>query len=49
VATLRAAVTTADYAAALAAETEAQRWSAGRPAFRDGVSEIEARIARKKG
>jgi enoyl-CoA hydratase len=48
VATLRSSVTTADYADALAAETEAQRWSAGRPAFRDGVTEIEARIARQK-
>jgi enoyl-CoA hydratase len=48
VATLRSAVTTADYAEALAAETEAQRWSASCPAFRDGVAEIEARIARKQ-
>jgi enoyl-CoA hydratase/carnithine racemase len=48
VATLRSSVTTADYADALAAETEAQRWSAGRPAFRDGVTEPEARIARQK-
>ena len=40
VATLRSAVTTADYADALAAETEAQRWSASCPAFRDGVARV---------
>jgi enoyl-CoA hydratase len=46
VATLRRSLSTVEYADALAAETEAQRWSAGRPAFRAGVQAIEERIAR---
>jgi enoyl-CoA hydratase len=47
VATLRDAWPTATHAEALEAETAAQRWSAGRPAFRDGVQAIEDRIARR--
>jgi enoyl-CoA hydratase len=46
-ATLRAALTTPSHAEALAAETEAQRWSATRAAFADGVTEMENRIARR--
>jgi enoyl-CoA hydratase len=46
IATLRTSLSTATYADALAGETAAQRWSAGRPAFRDGVRAIEERIAR---
>ncbi|HUZ24886.1 MAG TPA: enoyl-CoA hydratase-related protein [Streptosporangiaceae bacterium] len=46
VATLRAALSTTAHANALAQETDAQRWSATRPAFRDGVQAIEDRIAR---
>jgi enoyl-CoA hydratase len=45
VATLRAALSTTAHADALAQETDAQRWSATRPAFRDGVQAIEDRIA----
>jgi enoyl-CoA hydratase len=48
VATLRAALSTTEHADALAQETAAQRWSATRPAFRDGVAAIEARIARSR-
>jgi enoyl-CoA hydratase len=44
-ATLRASVSTPSHAQALAAETAAQRWSATRPAFLDGVAAIEQRIA----
>ena len=47
VATLRGALSTPAYADALAAETAAQRWSAGRPAFREGVRAIEDRIGRR--
>ncbi len=47
VATLRAALPTAAHADALADETVAQRWSAGRPAFLEGVRAIEDRIARR--
>ena len=47
VATLRGALSTTSYADALAQETVAQRWSAGRPAFREGVRAIEDRIARR--
>ena len=39
----RGALQTADHADALAAETELQRWSTTRPAFRDGVHAIQAR------
>jgi hypothetical protein len=46
-ATLRAALTTADHADALAHETREQRWSSTRPAFRDGIQAIEDRIARR--
>ena len=46
-ATLRGALSTASHAEALARETAAQRWSAGRPAFLDGVRAIEERIARR--
>ena len=46
-ATLRSALSTPGYADALAEETAAQRWSAGRPAFREGVRAIEDRIARR--
>ena len=48
IATLRAALSTVDHADALAAETDAQRWSTTRPAFRDGVRAIEDRIARRR-
>jgi len=44
-ATLRGALSTASHGDALAQETTAQRWSAGRPAFLDGVRAIEERIA----
>jgi enoyl-CoA hydratase len=44
-ATLRASLSTPSHAEALAAETAAQRWSATRPAFLDGVAAIEQRIA----
>ena len=47
VATLRASVSTSAHADALAQETAAQRWSATRPAFRDGVRAIEERITRQ--
>jgi enoyl-CoA hydratase len=47
IATLRASLSTASHADALAEETAAQRWSATRPAFRDGVRAIEERIARR--
>ncbi|HEY2792380.1 MAG TPA: enoyl-CoA hydratase-related protein [Micromonosporaceae bacterium] len=46
--TLRDSLSTLDHGDALAAETEAQRWSASRPTFRDGVRAIEERIARRK-
>ena len=46
-ATLRGALSTPDHADALAEETAAQRWSAGRPAFREGVQAIEDRIAHR--
>ena len=46
-ATLRSAPSTPGYADALAEETAAQRWSAGRPAFREGVRAIEDRIAHR--
>ena len=46
-ATLRGALSTLEHADALAEETAAQRWSAGRPAFREGVQAIEDRIARR--
>ena len=46
VVTLRTALSIQEYADALAEETAAQRWSAGRPAFREGVRVIEDRIAR---
>ena len=48
VATLRAALSTTAHANALAQETDAQRWSATRPAFRDGVQAIEDRIAGRR-
>jgi enoyl-CoA hydratase len=48
VATLRDALAPVDHAAALAAETKAQRWSATRPAFRDGVRAIEESIAARR-
>jgi enoyl-CoA hydratase len=48
VATVRDALPTVDHAAALAAETGAQRWSATRPAFRDGVRAIEEGIAARR-
>jgi len=47
-ATLRATVSTLTHADALAAETAAQRWSATRPAFLDGVAAIEQRIAQSR-
>jgi enoyl-CoA hydratase len=47
-ATLRATLSTVDHADALAAETEAQRWSATRPVFRDGVRAIEESIAARR-
>lgn len=47
VATLRSALSITAHADALAEETAAQRWSAGRPAFREGVQAIEDRIARR--
>jgi enoyl-CoA hydratase len=47
-ATLRATVSTLDHADAQAAETGAQRWSATRPAFLDGVAAIEQRIAQSR-
>jgi enoyl-CoA hydratase len=46
-ATLRGTLSTQTYADALAAETQAQRWSATRPAFLDGVADIMARISRR--
>jgi enoyl-CoA hydratase len=46
-ATLRSALSIPAHADALAEETSAQRWSAGRPAFREGVRAIEDRIARR--
>jgi enoyl-CoA hydratase len=46
-ATLRGALSTPEYADALAEETAAQRWSAGRPAFRAGVRALEDHIARR--
>lgn len=45
--TLRSALVIPAHADALAEETAAQRWSAGRPAFREGVRAIEDRIARR--
>jgi enoyl-CoA hydratase len=45
-ATLRSALATPAHADALEQETTAQRWSASRPAFRDGLRAIEERIAR---
>ena len=47
VATLRSALSITAHADALAEETAAQRWSAARPAFREGVQAIEDRIARR--
>ena len=47
-ATMRAALTTPTHAEALAHETAEQRWSATRPAFLDGVAELEQRIARRR-
>jgi enoyl-CoA hydratase len=47
VTTLRGALSVPAHADALAEETAAQRWSAGRPAFREGVRAIEDRIARR--
>lgn len=46
VATLRATASTVTHADALAAETVAQRWSAGRPDFLEGLAALEARITR---
>ena len=45
--TLRQAVATAAHADALASETDAQRWSVTRPAFRDGLRAIEEQIGRR--
>jgi enoyl-CoA hydratase len=47
-ATLRATPSIPTHADALAAETAAQRWSATRPAFLDGVAAIEQRIAQSR-
>ena len=47
-ATVRSAVTTPTHDEALAAETEAQRWSSTRPAFRAGLAVIEESIARRR-
>jgi enoyl-CoA hydratase len=44
-ATVRAALSTPSHAAALAHETAEQRWSATRPAFLEGLAELERRIA----
>jgi len=46
--TLREAVTTPTHGEALAAETEAQRWSTTRPAFLDGVRAIQESIAARR-
>jgi enoyl-CoA hydratase len=48
VATLRQSLSTVEHSDALAAETDAQRWSATRPAFQDGVRAIEERIAARR-
>jgi enoyl-CoA hydratase len=48
VATVRASLTIPTHAEALALETEAQQWSTTRPAFKDGVAAMEARIAAKR-
>ncbi len=48
VATLRDTLSPVGHTPAMAAETEAQRWSAGRPAFRDGVRAIEQSIAARR-
>jgi enoyl-CoA hydratase len=48
VATLRGALAPVEHAEALASETEAQRWSATRPVFRDGVRAIEESIATRR-
>ena len=48
VATLRDALSQTTHAEALARETDAQRWSATRQAFRDGVQAIEDRIAGRR-
>ena len=44
-ATLRQAASGAGYAEVLAAETDAQRWSLGEPAFLQGLEDIRSRIA----
>jgi enoyl-CoA hydratase len=46
-ATLRLAAGGAGHAEVFAAETQAQAWSLGRPAFREGLAEIQRRIAAK--
>ena len=48
VVTLRDSLAPIGHAQAMAAETEAQRWSATRPAFREGVRSIEEGIARRR-
>jgi enoyl-CoA hydratase len=48
VTTLRDALSPVDHARAVAAETEAQRWSATRPAFLDGVRTIEQSIGERR-
>jgi enoyl-CoA hydratase len=47
-ATLRAALSTPTHAEALAHETVEQRWSATRPAFLAGLTELEQRIASRR-
>jgi enoyl-CoA hydratase len=47
-ATLRLAGGGADHARVFAAETIAQEWSLGRPAFHEGLAEIRARIAARR-
>ena len=46
VSTLRASIVTPGHAEALAHETEAQRWSTTRPAFLEGLAELEAELAK---
>jgi enoyl-CoA hydratase len=48
IATLRSALSTVEHSDALADETDAQRWSATRPAFIDGVAAIEAAIEARR-
>ncbi len=47
--TARSAIQTVTHDLALAAETEAQRWSTTQPEFLDGVASIEAGIAARRG